>query len=248
MSEYFPLSKVTKVVTQSDNYFTITLDNGNSLSSCVEFFPDLKKFATPGYNEEESKIVSNGFKNNAPEEDFQAAALILIKKDARSKCYIYEDTTNKKYYLDLQNIKDSDVEEVKRNIALSHTTIDDLKKNWDAVMEAEKNSKNDGGIKLLGDILVKQMKFKISPYVAENPKVKLFGTFLTSSKTSTSSGLSPVIIVVIVIAVMLVLGGGAYYFYNRSTNTTNTTKTTNTSAKTTNIISFGKNKKRRNVK
>jgi hypothetical protein len=134
----------------------------------------------------------------------------MLRNDARSKCCIFEDTPNKKYYFWLDPAYNLDrVEVFKRLIVQAHVQLDDIKN----LMKKGSIYGDDGFIKTFFDDLASKSTFKISPYDSNNSIINSFGTFFSgtsSTKVATTSG-SNITVVYIIALVIAFIAFAIYY-------------------------------------
>jgi hypothetical protein len=248
------ISNVTK---QSDGLYSIKLENSEVvLPNCVEIFPNTKYYQTyRDFTAEELKLVQRVFFDDSTltKEEIINGWYLLTVFDARQNCNIFENKTDGKYYLNLNGLVSTekrDIELFKEKIVMSHITLGEVGKLYEIAVV----NKDEKAADALMKEKISKSTFKISPYeVPGNTRVteaiKLFGTFFSPNKTSVHGAPNNTLTIVgsiLATIIVIILIYFAYNYFQKKNNSA--VKTTNTSAKTTNVISFGKNKKRRNLK
>lgn len=239
---------VKSAVKQSDGLYTVTLEDGKVLQGCVEIFPNTKYYKT--YTElsdaESVKLFETAFSDTASDSERIKAFTVLMNQEGRASCNIVENKTDGKYYFWLANSGSAQkIERMKEKIYYAHITEADVKE----VYKLGVTNKDEDAAEALAKEKIASTTFKIDPYEPSNPDavavIKSYGTFFNADKTKVAVSSSTTMYIGIGMFSLIALFLSIYaYFYIYKKDKSKTDLSTNTVTK----FSFGRIKRRRNVK
>lgn len=241
---------VKSTVTGTDGLYIITLEDGYILPSCVEIFPNTKLYKT--YEElpegESEKFFETAFSDTASDSERIKAFTVIIQQEGRKDCNIFENKTDGKFYYSLGKAEtDRAIEKVKEKIYSAHITEATVKKMYKVAII----DKDEEAAETMMNENIANTTFKISPYEPSGPVaaavIKRYGTFFNGDKTKVAMVSDPMMYIIIAVIAFILLAaaiGGGYYYYT----TKNKKKTNMNMNNTVTKFSFGRIKRRRNVK
>lgn len=239
---------VKSAVTETDGLYEITLEDGNILSSCVEIFPNTKyyKTYTELSDEEEDKFFETAFSDTASDSEKIKAFTVIIQQEGRADCNIFENKTDGKFYYYLGSSQtDAAIERAKEKIYNAHITEATVKKIYKVAFI----DKDEEAAETMMKENIANTTFKISPYEPSGrvaaAVIRQYGTFFNGDKTkvAVSSSSTMYIAIGVSVLVILLIAAGYYYYTNKNKKGGN-----NSSTNTVTKFSFGRIKRRRNVK
>lgn len=242
---------VKSAVTETDGLYEITLEDGNILSSCVEIFPNTKyyKTYTELSDEEEDKFFETAFSDTASDSERIKAFTVIIQQEGRADCNIFENKTDGKFYYYLGSSQtDAAIERAKEKIYNAHITEATVKKIYKVAII----DKDEEAAETMMKENIANTTFKISPYEPSGRVaaaiIKSYGTFFNAGETKVAVSSSATMYFYLGIGafsfIFILLCAYVYFYIYKKHKNKKTDLSTNAVTK----FSFGRIKRRRNVK